>query len=85
MEGDVMGEKEKRAANIRLTIEILTDGTVNVVHPNGECLEELPLGQMPERLSGAKIKNVEVSPLSTYLEVNSGYIFVNGRWYYYTP
>ena len=68
---------------IRCTIEILKNGKVNVVHPNGDRLETLTPDQLRDKLSGAKIKNIEVSPLSTFLEVNSGYIYINGTWHWY--
>ena len=66
--------------DIRCTIEILADEKFNIYDANGERLQILHPKEVKSAIEGKTIKFAEVTPLSTYLELNSGAIFINGVW-----
>jgi hypothetical protein len=67
-------------AEIRCKIEILAGGQFNVYDGEGNELKILTPKQAASLFKGKPIKNVEVTPLSTYIETNSGGMYINGVW-----
>jgi hypothetical protein len=61
-------------AEIRLTIEMLADGTFKVKNSENKYLEPMDL----EKLTDAIINKVEVNPFSIYLQTSYGNCFIIG-------
>lgn len=65
---------------IRCTIQILANGKFNILDEKGEPLPLLHPDEVEPLIRNKTIKRAEVTPLSTYLEINSGVLFINGVW-----
>ena len=79
MATDELRHKEE----LRCMIEIFKNGEAVVLGANKKPLERLRPEELKKVLIGKKIIDVEVTPLSTFLEIESGAFLIGNVWYYY--